>query len=226
MSKNKPTTLTSLAEQNYRPLVFILSGLLLFGSGMFLAKAWQVRNPPPIKYEVAEPSGEITGISESEPGFSKDEEILIKVDVSGAVNSPGVCELSEGARIEDAIGQSGGFSDEADREWVSKNLNLAAKLFDGDKLYIPKKGEVVGATVVGGGALSAGSQKPAVGGLININTASQSELESLDGIGPSIAQKIIAYRSGNPFDNIEEIMEVKGIATGKFEGIKDRITVR
>ena len=229
MSEDKrPATFVSLTEQNYRPLVFILSGLFLFGSGMFLAKAWQVRNPPPIKYE------EPTPISELEIESSKDGEILIKVDVSGAVREPGVCELPNGSRVEDALKQSGGLSDEADKGWISRKLNLAAKLSDGDKLYIPKEGEVAGVAdppveipkSVSGGGLSAVSQRPVTSGLVNINTASQSELEGLTGIGPVKAQAIIAYRSSNPFDNIEEIMEVKGIGAGTFGKIKDRIVVR
>ena len=223
MSEKKSTTLTSLAEQNYRPLVFLLSGLFLFGSGMFLAKAWQFRNPPPVRYETDAP------VKEPLPSG----EDLIKVDVSGAVKEPRVCELVKGSRVEDALKQSGGLSDEADREWVSKNLNLAAKLSDGEKLYIPKRGEVVGAAV--SGSLAELGQSSAVGssvveskisGRVNINTASRSELESLPGIGPVKAQAIIAYRSNNPFDSIEEVMEVKGIGAGIFEKIKDRIVVR
>jgi len=235
MSGKKPATFSSLAEQNFRPLVFLLSGLLLFGSGMLLAKSWQVRNPPSISYGVGESSEEITEIPTSEVGSSKDAVILIKVDVSGAVNNPGVCELNEGSRVEDALGQAGGLSDEADRDWVSKSLNLAAKLSDGDKLYIPREGEVAGAgagdslgeapQLIGGGS-SVESQKTAVGGKVNINTAGKSELESLPGIGSVKAQAIIDYRSRNPFDSGEEIMEVKGIAEGIFEKIKDRIVVR
>ena len=229
---NKPATFSSLAEQNFRPLVLLLSGLLLFGSGMLLAKSWQVRSPPSIKYEVGESSGEIAEVPVSEVASSKVTESLIKVDVSGAVNTPKVCELAAGSRVEDALDQAGGLSDEVDKEWVLKNLNLAAKLTDGEKLYIPREGEVAGAAAgpvpqpVEGGGSFAGVQKPSTGGLVNINTASQSELESLTGIGPVKAQAIIDYRSRNPFDSIEEVMEVKGVWPSVFEKIKDRIVVR
>ena len=237
---DKPATFSSLAEQNFRPLVLLLSGLLLFGSGMLLAKAWQVRNPPPVTYEVGESPEEITEIPISEAAPSEDVDISIKVDVSGAVNNPGVRELGEGSRVEDALGQAGGLSDDADRDWVSKSLNLAAKLSDGDKLYIPRKGEVAGVAEgapppevgtqgggswesVGAGTAEKGSGCPEK---ININTAPASQLECLDGIAQGRAQAIIAYRSSNSFDSIEEIMEVKGIAGGIFEKIKDRIVVR
>ena len=222
---NKPATFSSLAEQNFRPLVLLLSGLLLFGSGMLLAKSRQIRNPPPIKYEVGAPA--------ADP--SKDAEISIKVDVSGAVNTPKVCELAAGSRVEDALDQAGGLSAEADRDWVSESLNLAAKPADGDKLYIPRRGEVVGVVrgaslaevpqLTGGGS-SVEYREPTVGGKVDINTAVKAELESLPGIGAVKAQAIIDYRAHNPFNNIEEIMEVKGIAGGIFEKIKDAIVVR
>ncbi|MBI2031754.1 MAG: helix-hairpin-helix domain-containing protein [Candidatus Levybacteria bacterium] len=138
----------------------------------------------------------------------------IMVDVEGAVLSPGVYNLSQNARIKDALIAAGGLSGSADRDWIAKNLNLAAKLSDAAKLYIPFKGE-------------AGIQSYNSGGInlisssININSASMKELDSLSGIGPVTAQKII---DGRPYQAVDELISKKIIGNSVFEKIKDRIT--
>lgn len=141
----------------------------------------------------------------------------ILVDVSGAVVSPGVHNLSADARIKDALVAASGLSEDADREWVSKNLNLAAKIKDGVKIYIPKIGEVRGEKLEVGnaGVISAS-------GLININSASSSELDSLPGIGQVTANKIIDNR---PYSQIEELRSKKVVGASVFEKIKDKISV-
>lgn len=143
---------------------------------------------------------------------------LISVDVSGAVEKEGVYKLNQGARIEEAIAAAGGFSADANSEYISKYLNMAQKLIDGSKIYIPLAGETV----------SAVQSAPASGGVaginnaVNINTATQSELESLDGIGTVRASDII---SGRPYQKIEELVDRKIIGKGIFENIKDSIVV-
>jgi len=143
----------------------------------------------------------------------------IVVDVAGAVEKPGIYRLKSDARINEAIEIAAGFSSQADQEWISQNLNLARKLSDGQKIYIPKKGE---------GTPSDKSSEVAgvFSNLININLASQSELETLSGIGSSFAQRIIEYRQKNGgFKTIEEIMAVPGIGKKTFEKIKEKISV-
>jgi len=141
----------------------------------------------------------------------------VVVDVAGAIEKPGIYRLKADARINEAIEAAGGFSSQADQEWISRNLNLATKLSDGQKIYIPKKGE---AKKAGQEILGSSQQK------ININSASQSELETLSGIGPSFAQRIIEYRQKNGgFKTVEEIMAVPGIGKKTFEKIKEKITV-
>jgi len=100
----------------------------------------------------------------------------ISVDVSGAVNTPGVYKLNDGDRIEEAIRLAGGFSEKANSEYISKNLNLAQKLSDGTKIYIPFEGSTPPNGSVDYGQVSGAA---IVIGKININTASQSELEAL-----------------------------------------------
>jgi len=126
--------------------------------------------------------------------------------------------LPKGARVQDAISAAGGFLADADKT----GINLAQLLEDGEQLDIPF-GE--GASLVIP-TPEVENVDPGETELININTASQFQLESLPGIGPTTAQKIIDYREENgPFSTIEEIMDVSGIGPGTFERIKDLITV-
>lgn len=152
----------------------------------------------------------------------------IVVHVVGAVPRPGLYEFAEGARVQDAIDAAGGLLASASVD----TINLAALLEDGQQLNIPfKAGEepstsnssddtslvLPGATE----ASSSGSSQD----LININTASVEELDSLPGIGPTIAQRIIDYRDENgPFQTIEDILNVSGVGPSTFDQIKDLIT--
>lgn len=160
---------------------------------------------------------------------------VIVVYVCGAVNKPGVYELLEDSRINDAVLAAGGFSDGADTTYV----NLAAPLSDGVKLIIPTLEETSKAAAGSNSADSAAASLPdsfdieplpdnesATGGLININTASAEELKSLPGIGEKVAGRIIEYRDKNGrFDKIEDIMKISGIKDKLFSRIKDKITV-
>lgn len=146
----------------------------------------------------------------------------IQVYVTGGVTNPGVYALPVESRRLDAVEAAGGFSAEAE----PSGLNLAALLEDGEHLLVP--------TLVSNPGLP-GDQHPAPqistqdaksASLINLNTATQSELESLPGIGPVLAREIISYRDSNgPFQNIEDVIEVKGIGPAKYDQIKDMITL-
>ena len=142
----------------------------------------------------------------------------ILVHLSGAVEKPGLYQLTSSSRINDALIQAGGLALEADRDWFDKNINLAEIVKDGQKVYFPFKGENEdnGQTYI----LGENQAK------INLNTANSSQLESLSGIGPATAQKIISFRQENgSFTKIEEIMDVSGIGEATFKEIKDLITV-
>lgn len=141
----------------------------------------------------------------------------IFVDVSGEVRKPGVYELDPGSRIKDALDKADGLTFSADKEYISKTLNLAQKLTDGAKIYIPGLGEE--APIVSNSSLgNQGSQT----GLISINSGSQSELESLPGIGPVTAQKIINLR---PYSSINELLDKKAVGKSVFEKIKDLVSL-
>ena len=140
----------------------------------------------------------------------------ITVDVSGAVNNPGVYQLNNGSRVEDAIKAARGFSDQANPGYVSKSLNMAQKLSDGSKIYVPFVGEQTGG-VVGGSVAGASTQ-----GSVNLNSGTQAELEGLPGIGPVTAGKII---SGRPYQKIQDLLDQKVVSKTVFDKIKDSLTL-
>ena len=147
----------------------------------------------------------------------------VYVDVDGAVVRPGVYRLKDGARVSQAIDAAGGLTAEAD----VTGLNRASKITDGQKIYVPTVGEQQAAAAVGGAdsaavASGAGSSSE----LVNINTASAAELQTLSGIGPSMAQSIIDERTQNgAFASVDDLMRVSGIGEKKLAKIKDCICV-
>lgn len=163
---------------------------------------------------------QVTVIPIEENQDIKKERIL--VHVAGAVQKPGLYELESDARINDVLAAAGGLSEEANREWFSKNINLAQKVSDGVKLYVPFSGETGVAQYETGAGLVMGEQN----GLVNINTASQAELETLPKIGPATAQKIINYRQQHDsFQSIEELTQVSGIGDKTLEDLRNLVTV-
>lgn len=138
----------------------------------------------------------------------------VMIDVSGAVIHPGVYTLSDNARVKDAIIASGGFSDEANKDVIEKAINLAQKVSDGMKVYIPKKGESVQ-------NLSTNTIDNA-NSLVSINSASLSSLDSLPNIGSVTAQKIIDNR---PYSLIDELLTKKVVSKKVFDKIKEKISL-
>ena len=149
-----------------------------------------------------------------------EEEKEIVIHIAGAVKTEGIIFLKEGARLNEAIEKAGGTLEEADMTQV----NLACQLEDGMKVYIPKKGEVMEENQTD--TATSEKENNNTSKKININKATQSELETLPGIGPSTASKIITYREENgKFKTIENIKDVSGIGEAKYNSIKDFITV-
>lgn len=147
----------------------------------------------------------------------------VYVDVDGAVVTPGVYRLREGARVAQAIDAAGGLTPEAD----VAGLNRASKVVDGQKIYVPHVGErQTVSDVAGSGPGEASVGTSVVSDLVNINTANAAELQALSGVGPSMAQSIIDERTQNgPFTSIEDLMRVSGIGEKKFAKIKDCICI-
>jgi competence protein ComEA len=144
------------------------------------------------------------------------------VDVAGAVVDPGLYRLGAGARVGDAVEAAGGFSPRVDAERVATELNLAALLIDGAQVRVPSRDDQTTAT---GGTGSGGGSGAGPPMLINLNSATQAELESLPGIGPVTAGKIIEARAGAPFRTIGELRERGLVGEKTFEAIRALVTV-
>ena len=165
-------------------------------------------------------------INENASNVFQEETEKIAIHVTGEVKKEGLIYLPLGSRVADAIKEAGGETKNADLS----QINLAYQLQDGQKLYIPNKNEIISEYIISatGNTESEGSSSNNLKGenKVNINTATQSELDQLPGIGPSIAQRIIDYREENGnFQKIEDVQNVKGIGDAKYEEIKDSITV-
>ena len=159
----------------------------------------------------------------SEQKDNREAKQKIMVHVAGEVNNPGIVEVEEGSRLKDAVESAGGFTDEANQNKV----NLAYEVKDEQKIVIPnikQNNEDISVVDNNEDFIENSMTK---GTLVNINTATQSELESLTGIGPSMASKIIDYRDKNgKFKSKEDIKNVPGIGSSKYESIKDEITTK
>jgi competence protein ComEA len=157
----------------------------------------------------------------------------IVVDVGGAVARPGVYRLPLGARVADAIAAAGGFGPRVDASRAEAELNLAAALDDGQHLLIPSRddpasdpgspGETQGTAGTGS---PAGAGRGALGGLIDLNHATAAELDTLPGIGPATAAKIIAARAETPFSSVQDLRDRKLVGQKTFDGLRDLVTVR
>lgn len=156
----------------------------------------------------------------------KTEEKEIVVHITGSIKNEGIIKIKEGARISDVIEMAGGTISNAD---LSK-VNLAYMLSDGQKIYIPNindKEETEYITEDSGENVIIEDEISGVCSLVNINNATQAELETLSGVGPSTALKIIEYRKKNGnFEKIEDIKDVTGIGEAKFNAMKNNICVK
>ncbi|MEO9095793.1 MAG: helix-hairpin-helix domain-containing protein [Microbacteriaceae bacterium] len=154
----------------------------------------------------------------SSTGRATGSPVALFVHILGAVVRPGLYQLHDGARAVDAVAAAGGFTAEADRA----QLNLARLVSDGEQIYVPKVGEAA----AGPPGSSAGGGAGTIGSKVNLNTASESDLETLPRVGPAMAKRIIAWREANGrFGTVEDLMSVTGIGEKTFAGLKDLVTV-
>lgn len=188
-------------------LLFIPIGILLIALGLFFANKLSVSNS---NIEVLQtPSNSVLS-----PPKSNADDII--VDVEGAIQNPGIYHLSSESRVEDALVAAGGLSADADRSWVDKNLDRAAKMIDGQKIFVPlQQSNVLGANV-------AQSTNASDSNLVNINSASLGELETLNGIGQVHGQNIIDNR---PYSDVSDLLSKKILTQSVYDKIKDKISV-
>jgi competence protein ComEA len=173
-----------------------ISVLTIVVSIVLLVKSTQTTEP--VRFSSEEASGSALGAA------------AITVDIEGAIANPGVYTLPAGNRVEDAITAAGGLGSVVDEVVFAKTINRAAKLVDGAKLYIP--------LLSSSGLRTVGS----VSNLVSVNTGTESELDSLPGVGPVTAQKIIDNR---PYQTLEELVSKKAVGAALFEKIKDQLSL-
>jgi competence protein ComEA len=142
------------------------------------------------------------------------------VDIGGAVLTPGVYHLPAGARVGDAIAAAGGFGPRVDAGRAAADLNLAALVEDGAHIVVPSRDDAAAASRAPGGG-DGGS-----GGLVDLNLATQAELEALPGIGPVTALKILDARDEARFTSVDELRARKLVGEKTFEALRDLVTVR
>lgn len=177
------------------PLLLIGVGVGLVGGGLIIAGRQKNNDSQGI-------------VIETNSGISNNKTIV--VDVSGAVEKPGVYKLPNDSRRQDALITAGGLGAKADRNYVAKYINLAQIVSDGEKIFIPEVGGIDD------------QSNPQAESFISLNSATLAELDSLPGIGSVTANKIVA---GRPYQNIAQLVDKRIVSKAVFENIKDRLSV-
>jgi len=210
----------------------VVSVVLVAGAGW-----WLVQVPPPPPEAALEFAPSLTSV----PVVSKsvavgdalpDANVIVPqfltVHVAGAVKSPGVYRLRQGARVNDGVDAAGGATTSADLD----SVNLASLVNEGEQIYIPKRGEKP-RTITSRPQLSVGDAGTnrvtgeVTARVININLASATQLEQLPGVGPATAKAIVAYREKyGAFNTVEDLLKVRGIGPAKLSEILPRASVR
>ena len=204
-------------------IVIAIAGIVAIGIMYFIYNKNQVKEDINIENEIL-----VNSVITNENNINDD---IVVIHITGSVKNPGIVKLKEGSRIEDAIEAAGGLTENAD---ITK-VNLAYIVEDGTKIKIPsaseedigdediidsKSGDNI---IIEENTVSSNNSTQT----ININKATEKEFETLPGIGPSLASKIIEYRNQNgKFGSIEDIKNVNGIGDNKYEKINDLITVK
>lgn len=209
-----PSVVEALADRVQITPAQVVAGALALLVGLAAWGGWVAGS----RAEAAHPI-EID-LPRADEGGAAPERIEVYVHAAGAVRRPGLYRLADGARVADLIEAAGGPGRAADLN----ALNLAARLDDGQQVYVPRKGEA--APPSGGGGFAGRGADPGAPALVNLNTATAAELESLPGVGPATAEAILDYREQHgPFASVEQLLEVRGIGEAKLEALRDKVTV-
>ncbi len=227
--------MSRLLTRREQVVLVFLAASLLAGSITVIALRRATPNPAAL---VVQPDAVPAEAGVATPALTvpqpKPPVIELVVSVQGAVTKPGVYRVDDGSRVDDLIRLAGGLMPGAD----TSSINLAARVVDGTTLTVPTRRKatdsgsveivqvsnpdvygLVGGTTPGKPASAVGSR------LIDLNRASQAELETLPGIGPKLAQQIIQYRSAQPFLAVEDLLNVSGIGDAKLASVRDLVTV-
>lgn len=219
MKRSDQIPFSAPGKRKPKPAIIVgvvsLAVVLLLIAGSQLAHALL----PGSEFSISKAETSTSNPIENEPDDSTPIEKSIFVHVDGAVTTPGLIELPEGARVNDAIQAAGGFTEEA----LHDAVNLARVLSDGEQILVPSTAQTEGDE----GATSSATLSPGTtSGKVNINTADAATLDTLPGIGESTAAKIVADREANgPFKTVEDLKRVSGIGDKKFTQLEGCITV-
>jgi len=172
--------------------------------------------------DAAPPEGPTAAVQVEEEGSGGEEGGRAVVHVAGAVREPGVYRLREGDRVADAVDRAGGATGRADLTL----LNLAAEVEDGRQVVVPERGAAGSGVAGGGGEAGTGATGGAQAPPVNLNTATLEQLDTLEGVGPGIAQRILDYRDEQgSFGNVDELGQVPGIGEKRMAALRDKVTV-
>ncbi|MCL4554367.1 MAG: helix-hairpin-helix domain-containing protein [Actinobacteria bacterium] len=212
-----------LAHVN-RYIVYVGAAIFICGIVFALFRWWPGGLASDQEFSIDAPVTDIAR-PENSPGSATETvsaavEATLVVHVAGAVLRPGVVECPPGSRVQDAISLAGGPLGNASTDAI----NLARLLTDGEQIFVPTHDQASTMQQGSGGRATVGSSDPAV---IDLNSATAEELQSLPGIGPSISERIVADREANgPFGSPEDLMRVSGIGQKRFDSLKEMISVR
>jgi len=197
----------------------ILVGAVL--AGVAVVAALVLLRPPSDPPEVSLPFASTTASAPATSTTALAPEALV-IHVAGAVASPGIHELPNGARVVDAIAAAGGLSPAAD----PSRINLASPVADGERVYVLAVGEASAPLAVGGGGAPTGGDGVTPAGPVNLNTADATALEGLPGVGPATAAAILEHRGKvGAFTSVEQLLDVSGIGEAKLDALRDLVTV-
>ncbi len=217
-------------NQNQKLTLYFLIGLSAIGlavSGIRHGGSGEIELSAPGEFEQAPNTR-----NGSAGSFAPAVTTKVVFQVAGCVNCPGVYSLEQGSRVIDAIKAAGGAKPNADTE----AMNLAAKIVDGSRIYVPAKGELSSAGVavpiatpqptVRAGSSQARRTSSVAGTIVNINTAGLEELDLLPGVGPVTAQRIVDYRKQiGRFTSVDQLLDVKGIGPKKLEQMRPYVAL-
>lgn len=225
-----------VAVPKKRLLVYAVAGLIVLGvgtAGLLAMRSLDATPSEGVVLEVSAGTDVVTEQAEGPPdeagpgaagsrkGATTTTEALIFVQVAGAVARPGVYQVPADTRAFQAVMQAGGFTGDADQQAVP----LATRLSDGCRLYVPRQGEVISGPVLSADSSAEGGGG-ASGGPVSLNSANAEQLDSLPGIGPALAQRIISHReTQGPFTSVDQLGDVPGIGQSKMEQLRPHVTL-
>jgi competence protein ComEA len=181
-----------------------------------------------VAFVAMRPAGQVelvAGSSARPEAAASPSSAVVVVQVAGAVARPGVYSLSPGSRVADAIAAAGGYSTDVDPRAAETRLNLAAKVQDAQLIVVPRRGDTAAAGSAVPGTSAGAKASAAAGGPINLNTASAADLDTLPGVGPATAAKIIASRQEKPFASVDDLVARKIVTPTTLAKFRDLVTV-